>query len=419
MTQPATVWPADDFSRVPYGLYHDADVYRQEHDRIFRGPTWCVLALEAELPKPGDFLVSHVGDIPVVVNRTAAGAIAAFVNRCAHRGAEIVRVPRGNAPDHTCIYHAWCYSQTGELLGVPFQRGANGKGGMPAGFDRKKHGLTTLRIAVWKGIVFGSFSPDAEPIEDYLGPLLVDHLGELFDKPVRIIGYQRQRVAANWKLYLENVRDGYHGSLLHEFNRTFGLSRLTQVAHSYMDVEHRHSVLFQFAGSDDTGAARGAYAQERVHQGNYLTLEDNDIVTFVPENPRGITTRIISVFPSAVFNQISNCLAMRRVRPIGPGEFEVVFTLFGYEDDDETMTAHRVNQCNMVGPSGLISMEDGEALELIQRSTAPDQDNAGVVEMGGTGPIVDLDTRVCENTIRGFWAYYSRLMGNAPAGAQR
>jgi anthranilate 1,2-dioxygenase large subunit len=64
-------------------------------------------------------------------------------------------------------------------------------------------------------------------------------------------------------------------------------------------------------------------------------------------------------------------------------------------------------------------MEDGEALELIQRSTAPDQGEAGVVEMGGTGPIRDLDTRVCENTIRGFWSYYSRLMGIEPAGAQR
>ena len=96
-----------------------------------------------------------------------------------------------------------------------------------------------------------------------------------------------------------------------------------------------------------------------------------------------------------------------------------MFILFGYADDDEAMTCHRVNQANMVGPSGLISMEDGEALELVQRATAPDRDAYGMYEMGGTGTIRNLDTRVNEVPIRGFWSYYSELMGIEPAGAVR
>lgn len=415
----ADLWPRKDYSRVPYRLYHDPRLYELEQERVFRGPVWSALGFEAEIPKPGDYKVTQVGDTPVVLARNQGGEIHAFVNRCAHRGAEVVRYPRGNASDFTCIYHAWCYDLKGDLTGVPFRRGAKGKGGMPADFDMKQHSLTRMRVATWKGLVFGTFSNDVPALEDYLGPLMADHVGELLSRPIRILGYQRQRVAANWKLYHENIRDAYHGSLLHEFNRTFGMSRLTQVAGGHMDAHHRHSILFQFAGSDSDEEARAAYAGEGVQRSEYMTLNDYGITRHVRENARGISTRIISVFPNVFFHQIYNTLAMRQLRTHGPNEFELVWTLFGYEDDSEEMTRHRINQANMVGPAGLISMEDGEALEMVQRSTAPDQRKCGVVEMGGVGAIDNLDTRAQEVTIRGFWAYYSQLMGIEPKGAVR
>jgi anthranilate 1,2-dioxygenase large subunit len=419
MVMPDPRLPRNDYSRIGYNFYHDPEVYRAEQDRIFRGPTWSVLGLEAEIPNPGDFRVTHVGDTPVVFNRDKHGQVHAFVNRCAHRGAEIVREPYGNSADHTCIYHTWCYSHQGDLIGVPFRTGVKGKGGMPADFAIADHGLTKLRLALWHGIIFGTFSEKTESIESYLGPLMMDHVGELLNRPIRILGYQRQRIASNWKLYLENTRDAYHGSLLHEFNRTFGLSRLTQVSGGYLDDSHKHTLLFQYAGSDSDQEANTAYRGDRVQRGEYMVLNDREIVTTVKENPRGITTRIISLFPNSVFHQISNCLGMRRIRPIGVDEFEVLFTLFGYHDDDEVMTEHRLKQANMVGPAGLISMEDGEALELVQRATASNLDACAVVEMGGVGPIVNLDTRVNEIPIRGMWSYYSQLMGLAAEGNVR
>jgi anthranilate 1,2-dioxygenase large subunit len=411
------IWPRNDYSRIRFDLYHDPEIYRREQAHIFRGPLWAVLGLEAEIPNPGDYIVTHVGETPVVLNRDEAGGLNAFVNRCAHRGAEIVREPYGNRADYTCIYHSWCFSPQGRLLGVPFMRGVNGKGGMRPGFDMREHDLMTLKIESWNGIVFGSFSDRVEPLKDYLGPLMRAHIGELVAKPLKLLGHQRQRIFGNWKLYLENVRDAYHASLLHEFNRTFGLSRLTQVSGGYMDERHRHSLLFQYAGSDEDAAARQAYAN--VQRGGYMTLNDTEIVRFVKENPRGIATRIISLFPNAVFHQIYNCLGMRRVQPIRTDTLEVLFTMFGYQDDDDAMTAHRINQANMVGPAGLISMEDGEAIELVQRATAREPDAAGVVEMGGVGPMENLDTRVNEIPIRGFWSYYSELMGIEPTGAPR
>jgi len=51
----AAIWPALDYSRVPYRLYHDAEIYAREQERIFRGPVWSYLGLDCEVPEPGDF----------------------------------------------------------------------------------------------------------------------------------------------------------------------------------------------------------------------------------------------------------------------------------------------------------------------------------------------------------------------------
>ena len=80
---PEVHWPRNDYSRIPYWLYHDPQIYAQEQERIFKGPTWSFLGLEAEIPNPGDFRTSLIGDTPVIVDRAADGGIHAMVNRCA------------------------------------------------------------------------------------------------------------------------------------------------------------------------------------------------------------------------------------------------------------------------------------------------------------------------------------------------
>src|SRR3954454_22569973 len=119
-------WPRNDYSRVPFRLHHDEALYALEMERIFRGPAWSYLCLEAEIPNPGDFRTTWVGDSPVLITRGAKGEIFACENRCAHRGALVQRAFSGNASSHTCIYHRWNYHPNGDLRGVPFQRGING-----------------------------------------------------------------------------------------------------------------------------------------------------------------------------------------------------------------------------------------------------------------------------------------------------
>ena len=412
------IWPALDYSRVPYRLYHDPGIYEREQQRIFQGPVWNYLGLEAEIPNPGDFRASYIGETPVVFNRDEAGAVRAFVNRCAHRGALVRRELSGNAREHICIYHQWCYGFDGGLTAIPFRRGVRGKGGLDAGFELGAHGLRPLRLGIVNGAVFGTLANDAEPLEDYLGGPILVQLRRLLDRPVRVLGYNRQRIRANWKLYAENTRDNYHASLLHEFLVTFGLDRSTQVGGVRMDARHRHNITWAEADSDTAEIARQAYASARVRN-DFLSLQEPALVAFHPEHGDKLNLVVTSVFPSAVFVQISNSLAIRQIRPRGVDEFEVFQTMIGYADDPPEMTFHRLRQTNLVGPAGLVSMEDGEAIEIAHRASKPDADHASVIELGGGGVISDRDYRVTDVPLRGFWSYYAELLGIEPAGAVR
>jgi anthranilate 1,2-dioxygenase large subunit len=410
-------FPAADCSRIPYGMYRDAEIYAEEQSRIFRGPVWNFLALEAEIPKPGDFRVVAVGDTPVIVNRAKDGSIHAMVNRCAHRGSIVQRALHGNCKVHTCCYHQWSFDLTGKLVGVPFQKGVNGKGGLPPDFDKTCHSLEQLRVETLNGVIFGSFSEAAPPLQDFLGPLFTEQVRRLFHKPVRVLGYQRQRIFGNWKLYTDNLRDPNHGGLLHMFQITFGIARLNGIGGAKMDADGKHNLSW---------AAQGGRAEEPKAESGYgdtgrgdmnIKLKDPSLLVYNKEFPDEITLAISSLFPGSALQQIGNTLAVRQIRTRSADEFDIVSTYFGYEDDDAAMTRHRLRKANLAGPAGLVSMEDGEAVELVHRAIVRDTDRFSVVEFGGRGAIKDQENLISDVPMRGFWMYYCRLMGISPGEA--
>src|SRR4029077_1502094 len=78
------------------------------------------------------------------------------------------------------------------------------------------------------GIVFATLSDDTPPIEEFIGAEVLGRLKRVLNRPIRVMGRFVQPLPNNWKLYVENVKDTYHASLLHTFLTTFRISRLTQ-----------------------------------------------------------------------------------------------------------------------------------------------------------------------------------------------
>ena len=221
-------WPAEGLTRVPYWVYCDRDTYEEEQARIFRGPTWSFLCLEAELPGPNSYRRSNLGAMPVVVTRDEDGTLHGFENRCAHRGSLLVLNESGEARDIICVYHNWSYDLSGNLTGVAFRKGLGGKGGMPAECRPEDHAPRKLRLETLAGPRVRHLSADAPPLEHYLGPEIVRRIRRVMRAPVKLLGGYSQTLPSNWKLYMENVKDTYHASLLHTFFTTFRLNRLSQ-----------------------------------------------------------------------------------------------------------------------------------------------------------------------------------------------
>lgn len=397
-------WPNQ--TRVPYRVFFDRTIYDLEQERIFRGPVWSYVALEAEIPKAGDFRASFGGDTPIVVTRGTNGAAHAFVNRCAHRGALVCSEVRGNKKTLECPYHQWSYDLTGTLVGVPFRRGIEGKGGYPADFKLQEHSLRKLRVESYAGLLFATFDESAEPLVEYLGPAMTPWIDRIFNRPVKVLGFSRQFVNANWKLYVENTKDPYHASLLHLFHTTFGMYRSSQDGGVTMDGRHRHDMLrsLKRAEKDELAAYEGA--DLRSYSGGYK-LADPSLLAGRKEHD-GL--HIHSIFPCLVIQQIQNSLAVRHILPKAPDKFELLVTFIGYEDDDEEMTNIRIKQANLVGPAGYVSMEDGYAAEIVQQAIVRDGSACSVLEAGGRGT-EDQENLVTETAIRGFWSHYRELLG--------
>src|SRR5882757_577426 len=402
--------PAESLTRVPYWVFQTAETYRQEQERIFQGPCWHYLALEVELPEPGDFRTTKIGDTPVVVTRDYDGEIYAFENRCAHRGALICLDTNGKGKkDFTCVYHGWTYDRQGNLRGVAFKDGVKGKGGMPDTFRMEDHSPRKLRIAILHGLIFGSFSEDVLPIDEYLGDEISSRIERVLGgrKPV-VIGRFTQMLPNNWKLYLENVKDSYHPSILHLFFTTFEINRLTQKGAIIIDDSGGHHVSYSVA---DQAADNSAYRQQalRSNKDGYR-LEDSSVVEAVDEFGDGITMQILTVFPGLVMQQHLNSIAVRQLLPRGVDRSELVWTILGFEDDDSAMTERRLKQANLVGPAGYISMEDGAVGGFVQRAVLGLEEGAGVLMMGGSYAR-SQEFRTTEASVRGFWKKYRSLMG--------
>ena len=430
----APAWGDATTSRVPGWVYTDAQLYAREMQQLFYQGHWCYVGLECEIPKAGDYKRTQIGERSVVMVRERgrpgqADQIHVVENRCAHRGVQFVRERTGNARSFVCPYHQWTYKLNGDLAGLTFRHGvqrANDdgsttkQGGMDADFNLCDHGLTKLKVARRGGVVFASFDHSVESFEDYLGPDVLHYFDRVFHKPLKLLGINRQRIPANWKLMQENIKDPYHPGLLHTWFVTFGLWRADQQSQMVMDAQHRHACMV--SRRNEGGASAVTQGVTSFKEG--MQLGDKSLLDVVPEawwnsqstsasgsaSSAGPTVVMMTLFPSLIIQQQVNSLSTRHIQPVAPGEFDFVWTHFGFEDDSDEMTERRLRQANLFGPAGFVSADDGEVIEFVQQAFAANTQARAVNEMDGTG-VHNTDHNVTETLIRGMYGYWRNQMG--------
>src|SRR5262245_58977126 len=119
-------------------IFVNDEIYREELERVFTR-AWLFIGHESQIPNPGDFFVSSMGEESVILCRDRAGKVHVFLNSCRHRGMKVCRYDDGNTAEFQCPYHGWSYATDGTLVGVPLAKDAYGAqldrtlGGVSAG----------------------------------------------------------------------------------------------------------------------------------------------------------------------------------------------------------------------------------------------------------------------------------------------
>lgn len=387
-------WPDED-NKIPREIFTDPDLFGVEMDAVFTGPVWVLVGHEAEIPSPGDYKTAAVGTVPVIVVRGAQGAVGVLVNACAHRGTRLVEGPSGNVlrGGFRCIYHMWTYDTEGRLIAVSMPED------FPSEFRREDYGLPRARVETWRGAVFATFSEEAPPLREYLAEMTDGLDRVLGDGRLRYLGSIKVVFRANWKLYVENIYDGYHVTALHT---GFQVVRLRSHGGERLVPNYeRNGHLWGRSRSTPVGQLQPALRDMSLFDTRTKPTTDHNMMV---------------VFPSGVVTDYFDTLQLRYVVPLEVDRTLIEFTFFGREGDSEETLRHRVRQGPQVlGPAGAITLEDIAALNRVQSSAPARGEN---VVLKGTPKRFPPYRHVDEAPIRHLYQAYRRLMGFDAAGSR-
>jgi anthranilate 1,2-dioxygenase large subunit len=383
-------WPQED-NKIPREIFTDPDLFRAEMDGVFTGPVWLLVGHESEIPKPGDYKTISMGAVPVIVIRGANARVSVLVNACAHRGTRLVEGPSGNVlrGGFRCIYHMWTYDTDGRLIAVSLPED------FPQEFRKEDYGLPRARVDTYRGAIFATLNDDAPPLLEYLAELTGGLDKVLEDGALEFLGSIRVIFRANWKLYVENIYDGYHVTALHT---GFQVVRLRS-----------HGGERLVPNCERNGHLWGRSRSTPVNQ---LTPALRDMSLFDTRTKPTTDHNMMVVFPSGVVTDYFDTIQMRYVIPLELDRTQIEFAFFGRQNDPEEARLHRVRQGpEVLGPAGAITLEDAAALERVQLSATARGEN---VVLKGTPKRFPPYRHVDEAPIRHFYQAYRRLMGFHP-----
>lgn len=404
-------WDALTF-RVHRSAYRSPEIFRKEMSRIW-GRTWLYLGHETEIPNPGDFKTRTIGGRPLIFCRDSSGKIQVFYNSCTHRGTILCRHKEGNTKHFQCFYHAWVFTNSGELAALP---GDEAYVNVPE-FKEKMRLRSVPRVDSHEGFVFISFNPDVPDLLTHLGRAA--HYMSLTAKigpqgMTTTEGVQLYSVKGNWKLSVENAMDGYHFAPTHNtfvgYLRETGFAVTDDDQYAY-DLGGGHGLLILTGHNGRIGMVwepRFGEAEKQRIAAKRQEMEQR----LGPELAAEVAdaSKILYVFPNLLLFDLE-ALTIRQLEPVAPDHTDVRAWQFVEVGEPPEARELRIRtMVSFVGPGGLATPDDIEAYEAVQRgieatadSVDPDLDwsdmSRGMAneKQGNQGRSID------EGAMRSFW----------------
>ena len=281
---------------LPARLYTSRAFHAAEQTALFENG-WLCVGRSDDVPAPGDYLVSDIGNVSLATVRGQDGVVRNLANTCLHR---MTRLLSGKGNCHgriVCPYHAWTYFDDGRLDIAPQMDKA-------VEFDTGALRLKELRTELWEGFVFATMNPTIAPVAERLRPI------EPVVARYRAAGYRKvldldMVSEANWKLIHENFMETYHLPFVHR--TSLGKQESIGVA----------------AGFDASDAYSIHRTVKHLDSPRGIAHPSNDVLTGEWRQ----TTVVLSVFPSLLLILCPDHLWYLLTHPMDVGRTRVVFGL--------------------------------------------------------------------------------------------
>ena len=199
--------PLGQAQSLPFAVYHDAEVAQLEAEKIFH-QQWVFVCATGRLQATGSYFALHIGDEAIAVVHGKDGHIRAMSNNCSHRGTPLLEEGFGHIEKNiVCPYHAWTFSDAGELKGVPFDADKC--------VNKQRHELPKYALQEWMGLLFINLADeptdllaDLERINPFLQHYKMERFSQAYSTGV-------EHWNSNWKLAVENGIESYHLFMVH------------------------------------------------------------------------------------------------------------------------------------------------------------------------------------------------------------
>jgi phenylpropionate dioxygenase-like ring-hydroxylating dioxygenase large terminal subunit len=273
---------------LPASWYTSESVFNREMRAIF-SRSWQYACRIDEVAHPGDYRACRAGNVPVVVVRNRSNGIAAFINVCRHRGAEIARDGSGgNRNTLQCHYHAWTWDLDGRLRAAPGSE-------QDPDFKNEDYPLTPAAVAQLGPYLFVRPDPQAPSWEETVGEL--PRILSATPKPLTALQFRERRsydMKANWKIVVENYLECYHCAIAHKaFANLIDLNEYTIVPHRYFSIQRGPMKPSAKASVDNACFMKEDGGQEGIY--NYLW--PNFMINLYPGGGNASINIIVPIAP--------------------------------------------------------------------------------------------------------------------------
>ncbi|MFC7395164.1 aromatic ring-hydroxylating oxygenase subunit alpha [Scopulibacillus cellulosilyticus] len=402
---------------IPAYIMGDPAIYDLEHKKVFL-KTWLFLGHESEIQNNGDFITRDLAGYSVIISRGEDGVIRGFYNMCTHRGMKLCRADKGNKGRFTCPYHGFTFKNNGDLIGVPMQKDIYG-----GNLDYKSMGLHKVTIEIYKGLIFGTWNENPEPLSEFLGDFKWYIDLAVGRTEMEVIGPpQRFVINSQWKIGADNfVSDSYHTMVTHGSIAKLGMVPSAQYSKKgyQVNTENGHGC--------NVGMPNPLFAfpEELIpeYKAN-LSADQFEVLS-------NLKNLIGTIFPNLSFlvshtevkGQAVSNTTVRLWRPIAVDKMEVI-TWFLVEKNASEDWKRRSREAFILtfSPSGIFEQDDTEVFTDITAAATGQvplsknfnynytmgQHRVPVQDFAGPGTV--YDDKFSEANSRNFYRYWLDLM---------